>query len=191
MTRSAEFCKLLLLLVTTQWRSETPKITAIVFIIFFSTFLSFGKSFVPDSTSDTWTWISPSTSGNNLNDIYFRDAKNGWAAGDYGTFLLTQDGGVTWQSRTDKTFANLTAILEHNGVLWRGFNGGLSCSIDNGNSWANKFISNKKAIRSIMFCNDSTGIACGDSGLIIRTSDAGDRWFASDSALTLAIYQYD
>ena len=49
------------------------------------------------STGDgAWTWQNPIPQGNDLFDIRFTDANNGWAVGARGLILRTTDGGTNW-----------------------------------------------------------------------------------------------
>ena len=55
----------------------------------------------------------------NLNAILFRDAKEGWAVGDNGTILYTNDGGVTWLLQESPTRNNLRDLVQTpSGQLW-------------------------------------------------------------------------
>lgn len=42
------------------------------------------------------TWVTQTIDTQNLTDVYFVDANNGWAVGANATILHTTDGGVTW-----------------------------------------------------------------------------------------------
>jgi photosystem II stability/assembly factor-like uncharacterized protein len=50
----------------------------------------------------------------NLRSVTFIDADRGWAAGQFGTILHTQDGGVTWKPQATGSRANLTGIAMYN-----------------------------------------------------------------------------
>lgn len=55
-------------------------------------------SVVFHSADEGKSWEIQYTNQNTpLHAIHFVDEKNGWAAGDYGTILRTEDGGKTWQ----------------------------------------------------------------------------------------------
>jgi len=63
----------------------------------------------PSSTSIAW---SPQTSGvsEDLSDIDFVDANNGWAVGTNGTILNTANGGSSWNPQTSNTTATLNSV---------------------------------------------------------------------------------
>ncbi|MGH9831436.1 MAG: WD40/YVTN/BNR-like repeat-containing protein, partial [Blastocatellia bacterium] len=47
----------------------------------------------------------------NLNDVFFVSAKEGWVASDRGVLLRTIDGGATWETVEVGTRANLTRLF--------------------------------------------------------------------------------
>lgn len=48
--------------------------------------------------------------GKDLNAVYFTDSKRGWAAGDAGLVLHTEDGGVTWSQQLIATSDSINDI---------------------------------------------------------------------------------
>jgi photosystem II stability/assembly factor-like uncharacterized protein len=46
-----------------------------------------------------------------LNDIFFIDAKHGWAVGDHGTILHTDDGGGEWKIRQSGVSCSLKSVF--------------------------------------------------------------------------------
>ncbi|MBN1937357.1 MAG: hypothetical protein JW934_22060 [Anaerolineae bacterium] len=52
--------------------------------------------FQPDSEK-AWCWQEMMGLVNALNDVFFIDTQTGWAVGEKGTILHTEDGGETWQ----------------------------------------------------------------------------------------------
>jgi photosystem II stability/assembly factor-like uncharacterized protein len=59
--------------------------------------------------SSAWQWGNPLPQGNTLRSMSFAGAA-GYAAGDFGTLLRTDDGGVTWAGLPAGTFTNLTRV---------------------------------------------------------------------------------
>jgi hypothetical protein len=55
------------------------------------------------STSGSWEWQNPLPQGNDLVDVVFVDASQGWAVGGSGTILHTTDGGATWSFQSSGT----------------------------------------------------------------------------------------
>jgi photosystem II stability/assembly factor-like uncharacterized protein len=78
-------------------------------------FSPFLKNHLPTAAPDNNGVIShrkqDSGVGQTLNDIFFINAKEGWAAGERGTLLHTADGGATWQSESLKMHGGLTRLF--------------------------------------------------------------------------------
>src|SRR5436309_9875354 len=65
-----------------------------------------------------WNWGNPQPQGNTLRAIEF-EGSLGFAAGDFGTLLRTDDGGATWTGIRTGTTAALThiSIADQNTVV--------------------------------------------------------------------------
>src|SRR6059058_6696214 len=59
--------------------------------------------------SSGWQWGNPLPQGNTLRSISFAGGR-GYAAGDFGTLLRTDDGGATWIGLPAGTFQQLTLV---------------------------------------------------------------------------------
>ena len=53
-----------------------------------------------------------------MNDIYFKDANNGWIVGAEGTILETTNGGGTWIEIPKVTDKELYDLFYADGILW-------------------------------------------------------------------------
>ncbi len=94
--------------------------------------------------SSGWCWQRPTPVGNPVNDVFFIDARNGWAVGEAGMVLKTSDGGLHWsltrqmsgrgESLTQVAFADAM-----NGWALRQFVPGVETQLlhttDGGGSW--------------------------------------------------------
>ena len=60
--------------------------------------------------SDDWEWQNPKPQGNNIYDIMFINDNIGYAAGKFGTFLKTTDGGMNWEFKNSQTLVDLSSI---------------------------------------------------------------------------------
>ena len=87
-----------------------------------------------------------SITGESLRSIYFYDKLVGWAVGDSGALLKSQDGGRTWVSLPISTMAN-----------------GVETAIST-------------RLNAVSFANLNDGWIVGHGGLILKTSDGGIRW---------------
>jgi photosystem II stability/assembly factor-like uncharacterized protein len=127
-----------------------------------------------------------------LRDVYFFNEQLGWAVGDQGTILRTDDGGLTWTLVPVNTSCSLTSVHfvdEMNG--WAA--GGQSVSLvdrthavilrtrDGGRTWATITGTLLPALRELRMVNAQSGWAWGSptqhfpSG-IFRTEDGGTSW---------------
>src|ERR1700684_3753147 len=60
-----------------------------------------------------WAWGAPSPQGFNLNAVAF-DGATGYAVGDFGTVLRSDDSGNSWGGLSSGTFDNLDVVQELN-----------------------------------------------------------------------------
>ncbi len=128
-------------------------------------------------------------------DIEFRDRLNGIAVGDNSGISLTSDGGVTWNTRADKTidneyssdFTDVVFIDDQRlrAVAGRSENSMTVFSDDGGASWQAFDLPNRgHTIQSMAFADEKTGVMAGfeTTGLfgpgwfLYRTSDGGHTW---------------
>ncbi len=58
-----------------------------------------------------WTWGDPLPQGNTLNDVTFVGA-HGFAVGEFGTVLRSEDGGASWIGLPSGTKSNLSLVQE-------------------------------------------------------------------------------
>ncbi|HSC76208.1 MAG TPA: YCF48-related protein [Pseudomonadales bacterium] len=123
------------------------------------------------------------TVANPLMDVWFRDAKTGFAVGAFGEFLNTQDGGITWTSIADRLDnedhnhlnaitgkGDLMYIAGEAGHIYRSDDGGLHWSLldspdpENGSFFAINVISGDQVFVS------------GLRGAMYRSVDRGHSW---------------
>lgn len=133
-----------------------------------------------------WDTLSSGT-GENINDIYFTDAANGWLVADGGYVATTSDSGNTW------TFVQqpLWGFYDYNSFSFQGTSGtnpyvvgetgkALS-SLDGGNSWYSIATGTTNNLNCVRFGTNNAGLMCGDNGFIYRTDNAAWSWNADNS----------
>jgi len=186
----------------------------------------------------TWSKLDVPTD-NFLRSVHFTDSLTGWAAGNGGVIIHTEDGGNSWtvqESNTDYDIADIEFLNRDYGwataqnymnspfgtVLLKTSDGGqnwipqsypqndifINCilfrdsldiwmggsphalvhSTDGGQSWQQAIIDTSILaffpVLSIQFWDDQYGYACGGmfeiAGVIWRTNDGGQTWYAID-----------
>lgn len=149
----------------------------------------FGLVARSDDYGDTWTVFSSVLTvvnhfGAGIRAIDFPDGETGYAvAGGYespvGSIIKTTDGGETW-FQLDSIFPmNSFEAVKFTSDL-KGYIGGykIYSTFDGGESWICRYTpgSNWNQISSIAFATGTIGVAVGENGLFLRTSDMGQSW---------------
>ena len=157
---------------------------------------------VVGSIADGWATILRTTDGGKtwlrigsrgvLDDVYLLglyvvDDLTIWVVGAGGAVLCTQDGGSTWESKTDTSFSyfNIPAIAVHGQNIWAcgngtGNQGGVILrSTDGGNSWykceQGSFLEQRGMI-DLSAPTDSCVWVVGHGKTILHTDNAGSSW---------------
>jgi len=133
----------------------------------------------PSVAQGNWQQIlPPGPTSNQLSSIYFADTTTGWAVGEYGTVVKTQDGGESWrliEIPWQNTLADVHFPTPADGFIV-GENGLILKSVDSGESWTKKEIRFTNNLRQVLFRNRDEGWAIGEKGLILHTGDGGESW---------------
>ncbi len=164
----------------------------IILLVFFS--LSFSLPLPAQ-----WVWQNPKPTGNDILNVKFIDENTGWFVGNYGTIFKTTDGGLTWFTQNTKYTCDFTAIdpVDANNIWVIGYGYDtvyvendpsfkILFSADGGKHWDLKLSGAKYFcdstcrkfgyIEDIDFIDETTGYVVGDSGLILKTTNAGTSW---------------
>ncbi|MFO7915982.1 MAG: M20/M25/M40 family metallo-hydrolase [Candidatus Krumholzibacteriales bacterium] len=137
-----------------------------------------------------FTWHLLRRTDHSLQTVSFIDSERGIAAGLYGTVIVTENGGDTWEERDPALFGyqsfngsdgsgGLYRLASRSGSLFT--SGG-----DDGVSWRDTSLCGC-SLRDLSFCGSDYGIAVGDSSAFF-TADGGSAWnrFDLDAALLSA-----
>lgn len=123
--------------------------------------------------------------GRHLFGLYFTDERTGFACGELGILLKTENGGATWRELpVTGTRRWLYGITFQNGM--NGFIVGESETVlkttDGGRTWMKvnaeadrQFYGFRASYRDIAF-NGSFGCIVGSNGTVLTSSDAGQKW---------------
>ena len=127
-----------------------------------------------------------------LYDVSFIDEQHGAIAGEFGTVLLTDDGGTTWRrvnTGTDKTLFGVDFVSAMEG--WAvGIDGLVLHTSDRGESWeVQRGIIERSDIGELSFSQamenpglyavrveDRFGVVVGDTGTLLVSRDGGQTW---------------
>ncbi len=132
----------------------------------------------------------------NLWSVWFNDVNNGIAVGDSMTsaggwtdakIYGTTDGGQTWKLKSTINNATLLGVHFPSDLTGYavGFNGSKAIyakTTDGGENWTSDVINNFGGkLWSVYFYSTTSGIAVGDSGVIMKTVDGGSTWQKKNS----------
>ncbi|HPI12279.1 MAG TPA: YCF48-related protein, partial [Catalimonadaceae bacterium] len=123
-------------------------------------------------------WQNPLPTANQLRDVHFINDQTGWAVGEYGTILRTDNGGISWTSQEGGTSKMLNDVLFlNNQTGWVcGSNGTLLKTMNGGETWQQFPFGTVKTLDALSFPVSNIGYAVGENGLIIKTTNGGYSW---------------
>jgi photosystem II stability/assembly factor-like uncharacterized protein len=125
-----------------------------------------------------WNWGNPQPQGNTLRAVEFRGAR-GFAAGEFGTLLRTDDRGRSWTGIPTGTTAAITHIsIADDTTVVVGSGCVLRRSDDGGMSFSAIPVSCKPGIASLAFPSAQTGYLLLADGSVSKTVDGGVTWTA-------------
>jgi photosystem II stability/assembly factor-like uncharacterized protein len=118
-------------------------------------------------------------------DLYFTDEQNGVAIGTYGLYLVTSDGGQTWDDRVvdEENEYHLNAMVRYpDGVRLIAGEAGYSYrSLDDGASWEPLDLPYDGSIWGAFISSRGCAIFYGLRGHVLQSCDAGDNWVELES----------
>jgi photosystem II stability/assembly factor-like uncharacterized protein len=125
-----------------------------------------------------WNWGNPQPQGNTLRAIEFAGAR-GFAAGEFGTLLRTEDRGRSWAGIPTGTTAAITHIsIPDDNTVVVGSGCVLRRSDDGGMSFSAIPVTCKPGIASLAFPSAQTGYLLLADGSVSKTVDGGTTWTA-------------
>jgi photosystem II stability/assembly factor-like uncharacterized protein len=145
------------------------------------------------NSGDLWL-IQPSGTTADINSINPISYSECWAVANTGKILHTTTGGNYWQTSID-----LGSTCNLNSVYFPSHDTGYISGVyyvnnlkfvfiykteSAGEWWLYQYSGLTSILNSIYFVNNITGLAAGDSGKIVGTTNGGNTWFAQYSYVT-------
>jgi len=151
------------------------------------------RQFEPDRAigSPQW-WLKPIEQNTVLlpavlsdypESVSFITPRVGWAVGDVGPILHTEDGGENWKAQARPTqlpLFSVTVFSARSGWVV-GFGGTILHTEDGGKSWKPQASGIQLPLTSVAFVSAQSGWAVGVVGTILHTEDGGSNWKAQHS----------
>jgi photosystem II stability/assembly factor-like uncharacterized protein len=129
-----------------------------------------------------WQWQNPLPQSMKINDICMMDEWRAFAVCDNGYFMRSGDGGRTWQSYRIAT-DDLYQIVKTQGsrLLVMAGRQQILLSDDFGSTWTLQYKAPVSVYQSltgtcIVMSNDSLGLACFGSDVVVKTMNGGSTW---------------
>lgn len=151
-----------------------------VFLIVMCTFLVTAAN-----AQDFWLPVN-SPASHKIMKAQFLDTVYGWACGDSGTIVHTSNSGANWVLQPNWTnefpiddiffinrnlgWAVSNDFFFHGSIILKTTNGGLNWS-------DSRYPDSTLVFNTIYFLDSATGFMSGASGLIYKTTNAGNNWF--------------
>lgn len=138
-----------------------------------------------------WKLVREAQTNGHFSGLSFADPYNGWAVGDSGRILHTNDGGNSWRVQESGTTVSLKCV--HFATAQLGWIGGAGDSIGkttNGGvswTWLHPAGESRRTFMAISFANESAGWIVDNYGGIIHTEDGGITWTPQSSGTQWAI----
>ncbi|NTW23376.1 MAG: T9SS type A sorting domain-containing protein [Lentimicrobium sp.] len=124
-----------------------------------------------------WHWQNPYLQGNDLNSIVMNGVK-GWAVGDLGAVMRTDDAGLNWELVDLGTSENLNCIYMA-GVATDGWivgeHGTIFYTDDAGETWTKQYAGTHESLYAVTALTGDCPWICGHN-VILKSYNHGELW---------------
>lgn len=126
-----------------------------------------------------------------LLDVWFRNAREGWVVGAYGTVLHTTDGGSTWAyvaglDNPDRLHLNTIVGLANGDLLIAGEGGRLYRQ--SAGQWQPAQVLTPASLYKLIQLRDGQVLAMGFGGALFSSQDDGQHWRAATLSSAFNLY---
>lgn len=123
-----------------------------------------------------WTDQTSNTS-QDLNDVFFLDASNGWAVGRNGALVSTTNGGTVWAAENSATSKDLNDVFMVNSTTGYAVgDNGTVIKYSGSGTWTALTSGTTLDLFGVHFIDANTGWISGDFGRIMMTTNGGSSW---------------
>ncbi|TAE23097.1 MAG: T9SS C-terminal target domain-containing protein [Candidatus Kapaibacterium sp.] len=145
--------------------------------------LVFSLTAVSLHSQSRWT-SQASPTREQLRGVSFVDERTGWAVGNKGTILATQNGGQSWTSQGRVLESNFLDVFFLNPRIGfaTGADGLIATTLNGGTSWEIARLYRSRAdglffhFSTVFFADSLRGWLAADSGAVLTTRDGGNQW---------------
>jgi len=132
----------------------------------------------PVAFCQDWNWQHPLPQGNTIWKCSFANDSTGFAVGETGTILFTDDGGSTWSVQYEGITDHLRGVwAENSSAAWAvGDNGDIFQTTNAGDSWVQQTSTSTFDLNGVAFADEQSGWVCGDGKTILHTINGGRIW---------------
>lgn len=195
-----------------EWTAHRPVTTADLVAVYFTSaetgWVAGDNGYLASTTDGGLTWKTyPLNTTEDINEIYFRNEKNGYLVAGRKMFV-TVDAGATWREMVlyrPGDFKNGTpeflsirfadkrrglvigSLLNRRDVV----DSLVMRTEDGGETWQRVVVPSKGELFHLDFNGSSHGWIVGDDGVILATVDGGDTWTLQNSRTKLALFNVD
>ena len=200
----------------TGWVLQSGNVQGDLVAVFFTSsdngWVAGDNGFLASTTDGGRTWNKyPLNTTEDINEIYFRNDKNGYLVAGRKMFI-TRDAGKTWQDIniyragefgagrpeflsirfSDKNRGYVIgSVLRKSGDDEVVVDSLLMRTEDGGETWHRITVPTKTELFHLVFQGNSKGWIVGDNGVILASTDEGNTWIKQKSGISLPLYNVD
>ena len=190
-------------------RDVTGDLVAVYFTSASNGWVAGDHGFLASTTDGGNSWVKyPLNTSEDINEIYFRNDKNGYLVAGKKLFLTT-DGGRTWQETRiylssdfkngSPEFLSVRFTDKKRGIIVgavinkddRVIDSLIMRTEDGGETWQRVIVSPKTELLHVHYSHGSNVWAVGDNGVILASTDGGGTWRTQSSGTSVPLYSVD
>jgi len=162
-----------------------------VIAILLMMFTACDNSLQSNINQEKWSLISKSPAAGFYQAFCFTDLNKGWAVGDSGRIINTNNSGNSWTVQNSGITSYLKCVCftdSLNGWIGGGYNS-IGITTNGGTSWTWQHPSGEpnRTFMTVSFINNNTGWIADNFGGILHTTDGGITWREQTSGTNWAI----